>query len=108
MGTLFKMKSEFSYLCILLVLISMGETRYLFDDLVSGGDPCYEKYHDETSCNGDNTTGGGCVWCKCAALPSACFTKADASRLPPNIYQCAKKSPFIFEQWDNVIIEIIH
>ena len=102
------MKSAFSYLCLLLVLISMGETRYLFDDLVSGGDPCYEKYHDETSCNGDNTTGGGCVWCKCAAVPSACFTKADAARLPPSIYHCEEKGRFDLKELDNVIIEIIH
>ena len=95
-------------LCTILSFFLFADSRYLDEELRVGGDPCYEKYHDETSCNSDNTTGGGCVWCKCSALPSACFTKADASHLPPNIYNCAKKNDLVFEQWDNVIIEIIH
>merc|ERR1712080_609473 len=53
-------------------------------------DPCYEAHHDQASCNADDTTGGGCVWCKCSALPSACFTTANAETLPPSIYDCSK------------------
>ena len=96
------------FVCTIWSNFPVGDTRYLDDEIQVGGDPCYDKYHDETSCNSDNTTGGGCVWCKCAALPSACFTKEDASHLPPNIYNCAKKNPLILEQWGNVIIEIVH
>ena len=95
------------HLCIILWFVSINDAKNIAEDLMFGGDPCYEKYHDEGSCNADNTTGGGCVWCKCAALPSACFTKADASRLPPSIYSCAKKAEFELEELDNVIIEII-
>merc|ERR1711953_108405 len=51
-------------------------------------DPCYEMHHDESSCVADTTSGGGCVWCKCAALPSACFTRANAETLPPSVYDC--------------------
>lgn len=29
-----------------------------------------------------------CVWCKSAAVPSACFTKEQAQRLPPGVFQC--------------------
>ena len=93
---------------IVLLLISVGDTRSLVEEIMLAGDPCYEKYHNEASCIADNTTGGGCVWCKCAALPSACFTKADASRLPPSIYKCTKKNDSDREELDNVIIEIIY
>ena len=32
-----------------------------------------------------------CVWCAAAAVPSACYTTADAARLPPGVFQCGKK-----------------
>ena len=64
-------------------------------------DPCNEKYHDQASCDADDTLGGGCTWCKCSALPSACFTIENSHRLPPSIYACDK--PFFREE---VIIEV--
>ena len=33
-------------------------------------------------------TGGGCTWCKCGALPSACWTVSNSKKLPPGVYQC--------------------
>ncbi|GBF91915.1 hypothetical protein Rsub_04639 [Raphidocelis subcapitata] len=30
----------------------------------------------------------GCVWCRCAAVPSACFTAEQAKHLPPAVFQC--------------------
>lgn len=33
-----------------------------------------------------------CVWCAAAAVPSACYTTADAAKLPPGVFQCGKKS----------------
>mmetsp|Transcript_28743 Transcript_28743/g.80926 ORF Transcript_28743/g.80926 Transcript_28743/m.80926 type:complete len:98 (-) Transcript_28743:301-594(-) len=30
----------------------------------------------------------GCVWCKSAAIPSSCFTKEQAQRLPPGVFVC--------------------
>merc|ERR1712137_1360455 len=41
------------------------------DDAVSTmvDDPCHSKYTTQTSCDADKTTGGGCTWCECAAVP---------------------------------------
>ncbi|CAD7965604.1 unnamed protein product [Amoebophrya sp. A120] len=51
-------------------------------------DPCHKKYHDEASCAADTTLGGGCVWCVCGALPSSCWTIADAKKLPKAVFNC--------------------
>merc|ERR1719231_2194152 len=45
---------------------------------------CTEKTEDK--CNADTA----CTWCKCAALPSQCWTLADAKKLPAGVYQCDK------------------
>ncbi|KAI8466649.1 MAG: hypothetical protein J3K34DRAFT_55294 [Monoraphidium minutum] len=29
----------------------------------------------------------GCVWCRCAAVPSACYQSEQAKRLPPAVFQ---------------------
>lgn len=55
-------------------------------------DPCHAKYTTEAACNADNSTGGGCVWCKCAAVPSSCWTVKNSKSLPPGVYQCDKKT----------------
>ena len=68
--------------CILVLYVAVGTAQ--------DTDPCYELHHDEASCNADDSTGGGCVWCRCAALPSACFTTANAETLPPSVYDCQK------------------
>jgi hypothetical protein len=47
-------------------------------------DSCGDKYKSQSACDGDST----CTWCKCAALPSACWTKANAKSLPSGVYQC--------------------
>jgi len=51
-------------------------------------DPCKDAHKTEASCDADKTTGGGCVWCKCAALPSSCWTKDNAKKLPAGVYDC--------------------
>jgi cathepsin B len=61
-------------------------------------DPCHNKYQTQAACDADQTTGGGCTWCKCAAVPSSCWTKTLAKKLPPGVYQCtnltkAEQSP---------------
>ena len=84
-------KSLVIVIVVLLKITSKGQGKvvlHLEEQVRVQGDPCYEKYHDEASCNADNETGGGCVWCKCAALPSACFTRANAETLPPSVYDC--------------------
>lgn len=51
----------------------------------SMGDACGDKYANETACKADS----GCEWCKCAALPSACWTTANAKKLPSGVYDCS-------------------
>merc|ERR1711966_147459 len=29
-----------------------------------------------------------CSWCKCAAVPSKCYSKEDAKKLPPGVFSC--------------------
>ena len=52
------------------------------------GDPCKTAHTDQASCDADKKTAGGCTWCKCGALPSACWTLANSKKLPPGVYQC--------------------
>jgi len=51
-------------------------------------DPCHAKYKNQTACDADTSTGGGCTWCKCAAVPSSCWTKENAKKLPAGVYTC--------------------
>jgi cathepsin B len=51
-------------------------------------DPCHNKYTTAAACLADHTTGGGCSWCKCAAVPSSCWTVSNAKKLPAGVYQC--------------------
>ena len=53
-------------------------------------DECGDAHTTQKSCDADKTTGGGCVWCKCGALPSACWTIANSEKLPPGVYICDK------------------
>ena len=39
---------------------------------------------DETNCDSDIT----CAWCKCSAVPSKCYSQADAMKLPASIFSC--------------------
>ena len=43
-----------------------------------------------------------CVWCAAAAVPSACYTTADAAKLPPGVFQCGKKSGGEQQAWMSV------
>lgn len=43
----------------------------------------------EAACNAVDD----CVWCKAGAIPSSCFTTADAKRLPPAVFKCDPKTP---------------
>lgn len=60
---------------------------------VAAQDPCHTAHTDQASCDADKKTGGGCTWCKCAAVPSACFTLADSKKLPGGVYQCDSSKP---------------
>mmetsp|Transcript_17942 Transcript_17942/g.45466 ORF Transcript_17942/g.45466 Transcript_17942/m.45466 type:complete len:110 (-) Transcript_17942:176-505(-) len=47
-------------------------------------DPC-EPLTDEASCSASPA----CVWCKAQAIPSSCFRKEDAAKLPPGVFVCS-------------------
>jgi len=55
---------------------------------VAQDDPCQSAHKTQSACDKDTTTGGGCTWCKCAALPSACWTIDNAKKLPSGVYDC--------------------
>eukprot|EP00937_MAST-01D_sp_MAST-1D-sp2_P006994 g6994.t1 len=56
----------------------------LASTLLAGSHAASCSYKDQTTCDGDS----GCTWCKCAALPSQCWTKSDAAKLPAGVYVC--------------------
>ena len=42
-------------------------------------------YMNADTCDGDDL----CIWCRSAAVGSACFTRDQAAKLPPSIFQCS-------------------
>lgn len=51
-------------------------------------DECKADNGNEKSCNKDPA----CVWCKCSAVPSSCFSVDDAKKLPAAVFQCDAKT----------------
>ena len=49
------------------------------------GDGC-DAHKDKAACNAD----AACIWCTSGAVPPACNSLADASRLPPSVFACNK------------------
>jgi len=47
-------------------------------------DACKTAHSTQTACKGD----ASCTWCKAAAVPSSCFTKENAKKLPAAVFQC--------------------
>jgi hypothetical protein len=47
-----------------------------------GADECSDL--KETSCESN----AHCSWCESAAVPSACYTVEQATRLPPAVFRC--------------------
>ena len=43
-----------------------------------------EPIGNQTSCDAT----AGCVWCKCAAVPSKCYDAVQAKKLPGSIFHC--------------------
>merc|ERR1712070_1243112 len=56
-------------------------------------DLCHAKYTTQKTCDADTTTTGGCTWCECAAVPSACWEMTNAAKLPRGVYTCDKNKP---------------
>lgn len=70
---------------------------------------CQTDHPDATSCNAIDE----CIWCECEAVPSACFSKQAAPRLPPRVYTCRSSSDaappesIISEKVEEVIEEVV-
>lgn len=47
--------------------------------------PC-NSIKTPTQCNAMSN----CTWCLCKALPSSCFSLAQAKKLPPGVFKCNK------------------
>mmetsp|Transcript_66245 Transcript_66245/g.158459 ORF Transcript_66245/g.158459 Transcript_66245/m.158459 type:complete len:617 (+) Transcript_66245:94-1944(+) len=51
-------------------------------------DECKAAHSSQSECEQDSK----CTWCKCAAVPSSCWTKENAKKLPPSVYDCGSSS----------------
>jgi len=62
------------------------------NDKTTGDAPVADcgELKDQVSCDASAVNGTACVWCKSAAVPSACYLSSDASKLPPSIFACDK------------------
>ena len=70
-----------------IVKISITLKKGGFDnDAIDATDACSET--TQSACD----AASGCTWCKCAALPSKCWTKEDAAKLPAGVYVCDSTS----------------
>lgn len=58
-----------------------------FKKIGKDSDQCKADHGTEDDCNSDDA----CVWCKCAAVPSRCWSVEDSKRLPAAVYVCDKK-----------------
>jgi len=63
---------------------SVAAVAVLVTKAAADSGSCPTPHGDQTSCDAD----GACTWCKCGALPSACWTKSDAHKLPAAVYTC--------------------
>eukprot|EP00927_Polykrikos_kofoidii_P041397 TRINITY_DN352_c0_g1_i7.p1 TRINITY_DN352_c0_g1~~TRINITY_DN352_c0_g1_i7.p1 ORF type:complete len:418 (+),score=51.36 TRINITY_DN352_c0_g1_i7:87-1256(+) len=48
-------------------------------------DSCFGSHKNKGECSADKA----CVWCVAGAVPSACYTKENAARLPAGVFDCA-------------------
>mmetsp|Transcript_23855 Transcript_23855/g.38339 ORF Transcript_23855/g.38339 Transcript_23855/m.38339 type:complete len:248 (-) Transcript_23855:121-864(-) len=55
-----------------------------FNNAFAQQDSCQPKYSDQASCDADSK----CTWCKAGAVPSSCFEKENAKKLPPGVFVC--------------------
>ncbi|CAK9008823.1 unnamed protein product [Durusdinium trenchii] len=56
-----------------------------FTLVVSQDDACHTSHKAKADCMGDSK----CSWCEASAVPSACYTKENAAKLPPAVFTCA-------------------
>jgi len=68
---IFKLMKLLLLLCSLVAVFAQDEK-------------CHSTHADKTSCDADSS----CSWCDARAVPSACYSKEDAKRLPSAVFQC--------------------
>ena len=54
----------------------------------AAGSPCRALDAADVCAAHSAAADGDCVWCVAKAVPSACFSRADAARLPPAVFVC--------------------
>eukprot|EP00435_Cladocopium_sp_Y103_P038877 s1387_g10.t1 len=52
--------------------------------LVAADDACHNAHTAKSDCVADSK----CSWCEASAVPSACYTKEDAAKLPSAVFTC--------------------
>lgn len=62
----------------------MDAAERLASSRANPSDPC--EGLDQSSCNAKDE----CTWCKSAAVPSSCYTRAQAKFLPAAVFKCDK------------------
>jgi len=50
-------------------------------------DACHSSHKAKADCDADTK----CTWCEASAVPSACYTKENAAKLPPAVFTCATR-----------------
>jgi len=64
--------------------LAIAAAAVAFGSAVAQDDACKVKHATQDDCEKDTA----CTWCKAAAVPSSCFTKENAKRLPPAVFVC--------------------
>jgi len=69
--------------CSSVTASSVTAFSVIASSVASTASPC----HSLTEAAACEAT-AGCAWCQCAAVPSKCYTQAEAAKLPPAIFRC--------------------
>jgi len=64
-------------------------------------DACRAKHTNKDECQKDSS----CSWCEASAVPSACYTKENAKRLPPAVFECQAERHRRNELWSREMVE---
>jgi len=65
-------------------MLSRIATVVAFGFAAAQDDACKTSHKDQTSCKADSK----CSWCTSAAVPSACYLKENAAKLPAAVFNC--------------------
>jgi len=65
--------------------LAIAAAAVAFGSAAAQEDACRSKHASQDDCQTD----AACTWCKAAAVPSSCFTKENAKKLPPAVFECS-------------------